>query len=205
MRHILANIFTYLLIATLVVGSVLLAWARSEQLVVADEATVEPRVFTGADRAAPTDWLAYGKKTYVANCQNCHTADGSGRGMYPPVQNMAAHLTAEGGRKYLIGLTLYGIYTETYGAPMPPMPELSDTEIAAVTNYLLTEFTPPGRRPDAAQLYRPDEVTVLRGQGLNEWEMAARRPAVPTARALGRGFQVAEDPGPAAVPEGVDE
>ena len=205
MRHVLANIFTYLLIVTLIAGAVVFAWARSAQLVIARETEVEPLAFAEANREREADWLPFGKKTYVANCQNCHTADGSGWGMYPPVQGMAAHLQAEGGREYLIALTLNGLYTGTYGAPMPPMPELSDAEIAAVTNYLLTAFAAEGQSPGASDLYRPEEVANLRGQTYTEWEMGDRRPGMPSARELGKGVRVAKDPGPSAVPEGKDE
>ena len=207
MRHILANVFTYVLVIALVLGSVLFAWARSEQLVVAHAADVEPAVLV-AEGAPPTaaDWFAFGRHTYRVNCQNCHTVDGSGRGMYPPVQRMTAHLDAAGGRDYLINLVLYGLYTGTYGAPMPPMPELSDAEIAAVTNYMLVQFAAEGQAPDTAQLYLAREVAALRGQSFNEWQLAERRPDVPSARELGRGVRppVVTDE-PAAVPEGKEE
>ena len=86
-----------------------------------------------------------------------------GRGMYPPIQRMSAHLGAGGGRDYLVNLVLYGLYTGTYGAPMPPMPELSDAEVAAVNNYLLTQFAAAGSAPDTGRLYLPREVGQLAG------------------------------------------
>ena len=205
MRHILANIFTYSLIAALVIGAGLFAWARNAQLVFAHERDVEP-VVLGAERpATEADWFAFGRHTYLVNCQNCHTADGSGRGMYPPIQQMTAHLAAEGGRDYLVNLALYGLYTGTYGAPMPPMPELSDAEIAAVTNYMLVQFAAEGEGPEASQLYLAPQVAALRGQQLNEWGVAALRPAIPTAEELGRGVQVHLTTDRPAVPEGTDE
>jgi len=205
MRHLLANIFTYLLIVTLSLGAVVFALARSEQLVIARETEVEPLVFDVPERKPEANWYDFGKKTYVANCQNCHTGDGSGRGMYPPVQGMSAHLAAAGGREYLVSLTLYGLYTGHYGAPMPPMPELSDAEIAAVTNYLLTEFAADEQTVADADLYRPHDVAKLRERKFNEREMGKRRPPVPSARSLGRGILVPDDPGPSAVPDGKDE
>lgn len=205
MRHLVANIFTYILIVTLALGAVAFAWARSEQLVIAHEIDVEPSIFEFTEPKRQADWLAFGKKTYVANCQNCHTADGSGRGMYPPIQGMGAHLAATGGREYLIALTLNGLYTGEYGAPMPPMPELSNAEIAAVTNYLLTEFSATGQAPSAEELYKPKDIATAREQRYTEREMGRRRPPIPSARDLGRGLVVPEDPGPSAVPEGKDE
>ena len=205
MRHVLANLFTYALIAGLVIGAVLFAWARSAQLVIATETEVEPAaVASELLHDTAFDWYDFGAYTYRANCQNCHTADGSGRGMYPPVQRMTAHLGAEGGRAYLVDLVLYGLYTGEYGAPMPPMPELSDAEIAAVNNFLLTRFSPTEPASEE-QLYRPRDVAARRGQSLNEWAMARRRPDVPTARELGRDVRVAVSDEPKAVPEGEDE
>ena len=203
MRHVLANIFTYALIASLVIGTVLFAWARSEQLVIAQEADVEP----GARDSMPvSDWLAFGERTYVANCQNCHTADGSGRGMYPPVQRMSAHLSASGGREYLIDLVLHGVYTGTYGAPMPPMPTLSNAEIAAVTNYMLTRFAADGEEPPVSAYYTEAEVAERRGNNFTEWEMAARRPATTaSARELGRGVRPGGEEELPAVPSGKEE
>ena len=187
MRHVLANIVIYVLIAGLALGAVLFAWARSEQLVIARERDVEPRAPREITRVADFAWVDFGRDVYRANCQNCHAADGSGRGMYPPIQRMSAHLGAGGGRDYLVNLVLYGLYTGTYGAPMPPMPELSDAEVAAVNNYLLTQFAAAGSAPDTGRLYLPREVGAARGRGLSEWDVAATRPEVPTAEELGRG------------------
>ena len=202
MRHVLANIFTYALIASLVVGAVLFAWARSEQLVIAQEKDIEP----GArDSMQLSDWMAFGERTYVANCQNCHTADGSGRGMYPPVQRMSAHLAASGGRDYLVDLVLHGVYTSTYGAPMPPMPELSNAEIAAVTNYILVRFAADGEAPQVSVYYTEAEVAERRNNNFSEWEMAARRPAIASARELGRGVRPGGEEDLPAVPAGEEE
>ena len=205
MRHVLANVLTYALVAGLALGSVAFAWVRSEQFVVAREVDVEPREPAEIASIAAFDWFDFGEDVYRVGCRNCHTADGSGRGMYPPVQRMATHLDAEGGRGYLLDVTLYGLHTGTYGAPMPPMPELSDAEVAAVTNYMLTRFAADGGAPEASRLFLPREVAARRGRALTEREVADTRPAVPSARELGRGVRVRLDAGDSAVPEGTDE
>ena len=205
MRHLLAHLFTYALVAALIIGSLLFAWMRSEQLVVAREADVEPEEFLESIEPTAADWLAFGKRTYRANCQNCHTVDGSGRSMYPPVQRMAAHLDAPGGREYLIDLNLHGVYTGTYGAPMPPMPELSNVEIAAATNYIMTAFAPPGGAPDTTRWFRAGDVQARRGRTLSEWEVAASRPRIASARELGRGVRPEISTDAPAVPEGKEE
>jgi mono/diheme cytochrome c family protein len=174
-------------------------------LVIAREGDIDPRGFTAVKPPTADEWLAFGEQTYRVNCQNCHTVDGSGRGMYPPVQQMAAHLEAPGGRGYLIDLNLYGLFTGTYGAPMPSMPELSDAEIAAVTNYLLTQFAADGRQPDPSTLYLPGEVAERRGRKLSERQVAGLRPPIASARELGRGVYPPEGTDRSAVPEGKDE
>ena len=208
MRHILANLVTYALVAALVLSAAFFAWARSEQLVIARAVDVEPSEIletVEVTSLAAFDWRDFGEEVYLANCQNCHTVDGSGRGMYPPVQNLAVHLDADGGRGYLLDVTLYGLYTGTYGAPMPPMPELSDAEVAAATNYILTQFAAEGSAPNASRLYLPQEVAERRGQAISERDVAETRPAVPSAETLGRGVQVPIDTDAPAVPEGDDE
>ena len=205
MRHVLANLATYALVAGLAVGAALFAWGRSAQLVIATEADVEPSQTIAITSPGAFEWRAFGEAVYVANCQNCHTADGSGRGMYPPVQNLAPHLEAGGGRGYLVDLVLYGVYTGEYGAPMPPMPELSDAEVAAVTNHVLVRFAAPNAAPHASRLYVPRDVARRRGRSLGEWDVAAARPAVPTAEALGRGVRVPLETDAPAVPPGDDE
>lgn len=205
MRHVLANIVTYALVIGLAVGAGLFAWARSEQIVIATEADVEPAETVPPESVTAFAWRDFGEATYLRNCRNCHTVDGSGRGMYPPVQNQTAHLAEEGGRGYLMDLVLYGLSTGEYGAPMPPMSELSDAEIAAVTNYILVQFAVSGTAPDTSRLVLPRDVAARRGRGLSERDVAQTRPPVPTAEVLGRGVRVPLETDAPAVPEGDDE
>jgi len=183
-RHVFANLATYALAVGLVLGALLFAWARSGQFVFATERAVEPPEYVAAADPDEFDWELFGRAVYVANCQNCHTADGGGRAMYPPVQGMSAHHGEPGGREYLTRLVLYGLATGIHQAPMPPMPNLSDAQIAAVNNYLLTRFDDPERWPEGARLYIPSEVRTQRGLGLSEREMGRQRPAVPTPDVL---------------------
>lgn len=186
MRHLLANLATYIIAAGLLLGSVLFAWARSGQLVLATERAVEPPEFVGAEDPAQFDWERFGRAVYVANCQNCHGSDGHGRDVYPPVHGMSAHLAEEGGRAYLTRLVLYGLWTGAHPAPMPPMPNLSDAQIAAVNNYLLTRFDDPAAWPEGTRLYVPADVRAERGLQLRERDVGRQRPAVPLPDALAR-------------------
>lgn len=205
MRHVLANIVTYALVLGLVLISLLFAWVRSEQFVIAREADIELSKSVELSDLAEFDWLEFGEEVYAANCQNCHTVDGSGRGMYPPVQNQAAHLDADGGRDYLLNVTLYGLYTGTYAAPMPPMSELSNAEVAAVTNYFLTQFAAQDSVPDSSRLYLPRDVADLRGRELSERDVANTRPPIPSAVVLGDGVKIPIETDAPAVPEGTDD
>lgn len=204
MRHVLANLAAYVLVAGLLLGAVLFAWVRSEQLLIAKATAVEPEAYASATDAEAFEWEAFGERVYGANCQNCHTVDGSGRGMYPPVQGMTAHLAGPGGREYLTHVVLYGLASGAHAAPMPPMPELSDAQVAAVNNYLLTRFSDWRAAPDSARLYVPADVRAQRGLTYSEQDVAARRPAVPLPAELGRGLRVPIETRAPAVPQGED-
>jgi mono/diheme cytochrome c family protein len=188
MRHVLANLAVYVLAVGLVAGAALFGWARSQQLIFSTERAAELPEYVVAQAPEQFDWEAFGERVYVANCQNCHTADGSGRAMYPPVRGMGAHLGVEGGRAYLTRVTLYGLASGLHAAPMPPMPNLSDAQVAAVNNYLLTRFDDPGRYDPEVRLYIPAEVAAERGLALSERDMGRRRPAVPVPAALAEGW-----------------
>jgi mono/diheme cytochrome c family protein len=177
MRHLLANIAVYVLAGGLVVGSVLFAWARSQQLVFATERAVEPPAYIAADSPEVFDWEDFGERVYVANCQNCHGSAGTGRDVYPPVVGQGAMLAAEGGRAYLTRLVIYGLWTGTHSAPMPPMPHLSDAQIAAVNNYITTRFD---AGVDTQHLYIPRDVSAERGLRLSERDVGRQRPMLRT-------------------------
>jgi mono/diheme cytochrome c family protein len=176
MRHVIANLAVYVLASGLVLAAVLFAWARSNQLTLTTERALEPREWATVTTADAFDWRELGERTYVANCQNCHGAKGQGLDRYPGVIGTEALLAADGGREYLVHLVLYGARTGRHPAPMPPMPTLSDAQVAAVNNHLLTHF---GEAPAGDALFIPSEVRDERGLRLSERDVGARRPAAP--------------------------
>jgi hypothetical protein len=67
--------------------------------------------------------------------------------MYPPLANsIGTDLQLPQGRQYLIQVALNGmtgpvdVNGTTYNGLMPPFAELTDAEIAAALNYVLTKF-----------------------------------------------------------------
>ncbi len=134
-----------LLCATLLAGAVL--------RVAADTPAAPPRPVPSADfprfgsLSAETD----GQKLYEAICQGCHMADArgaKGAGMYPA---LAANPK--------LGSPAYPEYIVLNG--LRAMPEigrhLTDAQVAAVVNYVITHF---GNQ--AAQAATPAEVAALR-------------------------------------------
>jgi mono/diheme cytochrome c family protein len=184
MRHLLANLAVYVLATGLVVGSVLFAWIRSQQIVIATEPMIEPPEYFAAGRPEEFDWEDFGRQVYIANCKNCHGLVGGGRDVYPGLVGQIDVFAAPGGREYLSRVIVYGLATPRQRAPMPPMPHLSDAQIAAVNNYVLTRFDHAARLPDELQLFVPRDVRRVRGEDLSERDVGRMRPDVPPAGAL---------------------
>jgi mono/diheme cytochrome c family protein len=169
MRHLLGNVLTYAIAALLFIGSGFFAWARSSQVVI----TTEAAVLAGYEPADATfHWYELGRGSYRRNCGNCHGGDGSGWDQYPPVTNAATLLRAPRGTEYLIDLHIYGLTSERWGAPMPPMGHIRDVELAAVINYIATTFD------DASveELVTPEQITARRGLRLSPKEVERGRP-----------------------------
>jgi len=142
-------------------------------------------VFVGAFLATPLmaqttpaeaefDWAAIGQAAY-ANCMACHQANGQGipRAFPPLAGHVPKLVAAEGGREYLIKTVLYGVMGpitvlgNQYNSVMPPMPHLSDTDIAAALNYTLHSWGNDELLPEEFAVIRPEEVAALRGLGLS--------------------------------------
>ena len=174
MRHLLGNLATYAIAIFLLAGAAVFASLRSSQVVITDEAAVLAR--HEPEPGAAFRWEALGSGSYRRNCMNCHAADGSGWDQYPGLANSARLYSASGGREYMIDLHLYGLTSERWRAPMPPMSHLHDVEMAAVINYVITRFGDGGSLPDA-DLLRPEDIAARRGAGLSPRDVNQRRPS----------------------------
>ena len=145
--------------------------------------TVVPASQWREDRAAAAqaDGEVDGEAVYSANCASCHQANGQGvTGAFPPVAGHASELVADQGRDYLPILLLYGLQGSiqvegtTYNGQMPAWQQLSDEELAAVTNYIVTTWD-EGQLPGSFEPYTPDEFAEARGQGLTADDVYERR------------------------------
>jgi hypothetical protein len=174
MRHFLANIAIYVLAALLLGGAALFGWVRAAQLVLSDESTVIARFEPGLEH--DFEWEDLGASSYVRNCANCHGGDGEGWDQYPALRVAGSLFLSPGGREYLVDVHLYGLTSERWRAPMPPMGHLNDVELAAVLNHLLTNLGNVEQLPEGVDRYLPVDVKERRGRGLDPWRVNERRP-----------------------------
>ncbi len=177
MRHFYAYIAAYTLGGLLIVASLFFAWLRSHQYIVVTETEAALR-FEHVTSIEEFEWEAYGREGYMTNCAVCHGAEGQGRDVYPPLRAVGSLLAAEGGREYVLDVTLYGLASGRTSAPMPAYPNIPDAQVAALNNYMLTRWGNEALLPDDVELYIPQDVAARRGQGLRPWEMAERREAL---------------------------
>lgn len=175
MRHLLANIAIYTISAILVLGAVAFAWLRSAQITLSNESTVLAR-FDAAE-IADFSWADLGEDSYRRNCAACHGPGGGGWDQYPGLGHAAGLLRAQGGRDYLIDLHLYGLASDRWRVPMPPMGHMQDAELAAVINHVLTRLDDSGAGIQPSELYLPADIAARRGVGLQPREVERGRPA----------------------------
>lgn len=144
-------------------------------------------LFTSQAQATPgsAEWQALGETTY-ANCSACHQAAGSGiPGAFPPVAGHAAALAAlPGGANYLMHTILFGLSGEitvdgaAYNGVMPPWAHLSDAEIAAVVDYIVTTWPEAGEAVAAFEPISADDVAAARATPLTAAEVHELRGTV---------------------------
>jgi hypothetical protein len=68
----------------------------------------------------------------------CRTRGGGGWYRFPGAGHTARLFAAPGGREYVVGPHLYGLASPRWRVPMPPMGHITDVELAAVLNHVLT-------------------------------------------------------------------
>lgn len=106
---------------------------------------------------SPSGWAKDPATLYMLECQGCHLSDGGGGiNSIPALRNSVAKFPAvRGGREYLVQV------------PGVALSSLSDEDITAVLNWMLTEFGPREWTRRYAP-YTVEEVAALRKSPLTE-------------------------------------
>lgn len=128
---------------------------------------------------------ASGERVFAANCAVCHQSNGHGvQGTYPSLAGtVGSYVHRQAGRTYLAQVVSFGMNgpIESDGAEyngfMQPWTQLSDTDIAAVLNYILTSFNPK-ILPADFKPYTAAEVKHLRATHLSFEQVHAERAAI---------------------------
>ena len=105
--------------------------------------------------AVQADGAAAPRVNYILHCQGCHLADGSGTpGKVPALKNEAGRfLQVAGGREYLVQV------------PGTSQSALTDSEVAAVLNWILDNFSKDQLPADFVP-YSTEEISHFRHQPL---------------------------------------
>lgn len=120
---------------------------------------------------------------YQQNCIFCHGENGQGRkGAFPPLVEHAPNLvkTPEG-RAFLINVVLYGqqgpiqARGQKYNGVMASFAQLSDDQLAAVLNYVLSNWGNDKRLPSNHKAISPSEIAAGRANRLSPGQVNQQR------------------------------
>ncbi len=119
------------------------AWTRSTLATILS-------LLSGLAWAAPSH-AASPDVLYALHCMGCHRSDGAGTpGKVPPLKDsMGRFLLVPGGREFLVRV------------PGTAQSSLTDAQVAAVLNWMLSEFS-PGEVPRGFAPYTEHEVSRIR-------------------------------------------
>ncbi len=126
--------------------------------------------------------LADGAADYGKFCASCHGATGQGTpGVFPPLAEWIGHFVEEeDGRAYLSHVLVFGLQGEisvqgkSYNGFMPPFAQLSNDQVAAILNYVLTEWNKDLLPKDFKPL-TADEVAKYRAKALTPTDVFKER------------------------------
>ena len=122
------------------------------------------------------------ENSFNARCATCHQQNAQGvPGTYPPLaDSIGNELRLKRGREYLIEVVLNGmagsivVNGTTYVGLMPQFASLSDNEIAATLNQVLTKFNAVELPKDFAP-FSAAEVHAARARKISAAKMADER------------------------------
>ena len=121
-----------------------------------------------------------GTNVYSTHCASCHQINGAGiPGVFPPLAGHVGDLhAAENGRRYLSDVLVFGLQGPitvegtVYDGFMPAWFHLTDEEIAAVLNHIMTAWDDPV----AFEPYEAADVARSRRGALSAQGVLDRRP-----------------------------
>ena len=128
---------------------------------------------------------ADGHGVFISNCAVCHQPDGKGApSVYPPLAgSVGRYMTLKQGRTYVIDVVSFGMGGkidsggDSFEGDMPPWPQLSDEEVAAVLTFVMTglnaKLLPADFKPITA-----DEVKAERAKQLTAAAVHGERDAL---------------------------
>lgn len=103
---------------------------------------------TESNRSGPSakldQYFVQGEQLYLKNCSNCHQKNGTGLGLIYPPLNGSDYLLQN--RNEVICLIRNGksgeliVNGKSFNKEMPPMPLLSDLEIAEIATYIYNSW-----------------------------------------------------------------
>jgi mono/diheme cytochrome c family protein len=86
-----------------------------------------------------------GEQLYIKNCSNCHQKNGTGLGLLFPPLNVSDYM--EKNRPEVLCLMRHGkqgqltVNGKSFNKAMPPIPTLSDLEIAEIATYIYNTWS----------------------------------------------------------------
>lgn len=133
-------------------------------------------------------WQELGARAFGTSCSLCHQENGQGvAGAFPPLAGHVAEMFAQkNGRDYLVRVVLFGlegtitVNGTTYVGAMPPWAQLSDSEIAAALDHVLSSWGNDKSLPRDFMPILPSDVAAARGQRMTAVDVhALRRQIIP--------------------------
>jgi mono/diheme cytochrome c family protein len=149
--------------ASLAIALLLFAVAVATALLRSRPLELPPPPAAVADEDPEADWRALGRRVFQARCASCHPGgEGVGRAI-PPLRGLfVERFYAPGGREASIDLVVRGTSLEGEAGAHPDEPDLSDREVAAVINHMLSAWGNEALLPPDAHWVAPEEVMARR-------------------------------------------
>ena len=164
MRSTRTRLAFWLVGTSFVLVAVLVAWARSRPA----SPTAEPAATTSSAAAAPEPG-PLAAETWALHCASCHGAGESRGRSIPSLHGFAVELLeSASGRRYLADFLLDGRVRRLVGGEVsfvpshPDFANLSDEELAAVLNHMLTSWGNAELLPERERPFTADEIASRR-------------------------------------------